>query len=80
MPINPELLQRMATMTNGEFARATSRAELLNQVNRIDQLERSMLQDSTVQYAERFHVPLLLGLLLLGVDLVLRSTRLRRFP
>ena len=80
MPINPDLLQRMATMTHGEFARATSRAELLNQVTRIDQLERSRLRDQTVQYAERFHVPLLIGLLLLGLDLMLRSTRLRRFP
>lgn len=80
MPINPELLQRMASMTEGEYATATSRAELLNQVTRIDQLERSMLQDQTVQYAERFHIPLLIGLLLIGLDLMIRATRLRRFP
>jgi Ca-activated chloride channel family protein len=79
-PINPELLQRMAGTTGGEYARATSRDELVNQVARIDQLERSKLRDQTVQYAERFHLPLLLGLLLLGIDLTLRGTRLRRFP
>lgn len=79
-PINPELLQRMALRTGGEYARATSRAELMGQVHRIDQLERSKLQDTSVQFAERFHLPLLLGLLLLGLDLSLRSTRLRRFP
>jgi Ca-activated chloride channel homolog len=79
-PINPELLQEMASMTGGEFARATSRGELRSQVARIDRLERSRLQDTTAQYLELFHVPLLLGLLLLGVDLVLRATRLRRFP
>jgi Ca-activated chloride channel family protein len=70
----------MASMTGGEFARATSRGELRSQVARIDQLERSRLQDTTAQYAERYHVPLLLGLALLGLDLVLRATRLRRFP
>jgi Ca-activated chloride channel family protein len=79
-PINPELLQRMASRTGGEYARATSREELMHQVQRIDQLERSMIQDLTVRFAERFHVPLLLGLLLLGIDLGLRATRMRRFP
>jgi Ca-activated chloride channel family protein len=79
-PINPELLQRMASRTGGEYARATSREELVRQVERIDALERSKLRDQTVRYAERFTVPLLLALLLLGVDLGLRSTRLRRFP
>lgn len=79
-PINPELLQRIADRTGGEYARATSREELSRQVTRIDQLERSKLRDQTVQYAERFHIPLLVALLLLGLDLILRSTRLRRFP
>jgi Ca-activated chloride channel family protein len=79
-PINPELLLRMATRSGGEYARATSRDELMRQVQRIDQLERSKLQDQSVQFAERFHIPLLLGLLLLGLDLSLRATRLRRFP
>jgi len=79
-PINPELLQRMASRTGGEYARATSREELMHQVHRIDQLERSKLEDLSVQFAERFHLPLLLGLLFLGLDLSFRSTRLRRFP
>lgn len=79
-PINPELLQRMASTTGGEYARATNREELQQQVARIDQLERSKLQSITTRYAERFHVPLLLALLLLGLDLLLRATRLRRFP
>lgn len=79
-PINPELLQRMASRTGGEYARATSREELMHQVQRIDQLERSKLQDLSAQFAEMFHLPLLLGLLFLGLDLSLRSTRLRRFP
>lgn len=79
-PINPELLQEMARMTGGEYARATSRGELRSQVARIDRLERSRLQDTTAQYLELFHAPLLLGLLLLGFDLLLRATRLRRFP
>lgn len=79
-PINPELLQRMASRTGGEYARATSRAELERQIHRIDQLERSKLEDTTVQYAELFHLALLPALLLLGLDLLLRSTRLRRFP
>jgi Ca-activated chloride channel family protein len=79
-PINPELLQRISTMTGGEYARATSHRELQGQVERIDQLERSKLRDQTVRYAEVFQFPLLLGLLLLGLDLLLRATRLRRFP
>ena len=79
-PINPELLQRMASRTGGEYARATSRAELEDQIRRIDRLERSKLQDISVQYAERFHDALIAGLFLLGVDLTLRATRMRRFP
>jgi Ca-activated chloride channel family protein len=79
-PINPELLQRMAAGTGGEYARATSRSELESQIRRIDQLERSKLQDVSVQYAERFHIALLPALLLLGIDLSLRATRMRRFP
>jgi len=79
-PINPELLQRMADQTGGEYARAASRRELEAQIQRIDQLERSKLEDQSVRYAERFHIPLIIAMLLLGLDLSLRSTRLRRFP
>lgn len=83
IPINPELLQQMATMTGGEFFRATDRESLKEGLQKVlDSLERSKLMEggAMATYRERFHEVLLLAALLLVLEFFLKSTILRVFP
>ena len=83
IPINPELLQQMATMTGGEFFRATDRESLKEGLQKVlDSLERSKLMEggAMATYRERFHEVLLLAALLLVIEFFLKSTILRVFP
>ncbi len=83
IPINPELLTQMATMTGGEFFRATDRESLKQGLQKVlDSLERSKLMEggAMATYRERFHEFLLLAALLLLIEFFLKSTFLRVFP
>ncbi|MEW6431414.1 MAG: VWA domain-containing protein [Myxococcota bacterium] len=83
IPINPELLQRLAKETGGEFYRATDRESLKEGLQRVlDSLERSKLMEggATATYREKFHELLLWAALLLVLEFVLRATVLRVFP
>jgi len=83
IPINPELLQRMARETGGEFFRATDRDSLKDGLQKVlDSLERSKLMEggATATYREKFHELLWWAALLLVLEFVLRSTVLRVFP
>lgn len=62
IPINPELLQRLAKETGGEFYRATDRESLKEGLQHVlDSLERSKLMEggATATYREKFHELLL---------------------
>lgn len=83
MPINPKLLEELASMTGGEAFRATDKAELdARLVAVLDRLDRSKLQAPRElrPYLELFPWCVGVGLALLALELVLSSTRLWRFP
>lgn len=83
IPINPELLQKMATMTGGEFYRATDRDSLKEGLQKVlDSLERSKLMEggAMATYRELFHQYLLAAAVLLVLEFFLKSTLLRVFP
>ncbi len=83
IPINPELLQKLATMTGGEFYRATDRESLKDGLQQVlDSLERSKLMEggAMATYREQFHQLLLAAALLLCLEFFLKSTLLRVFP
>jgi Ca-activated chloride channel family protein len=83
IPINPELLQRLATETGGEFYRATDRESLKDGLQKVlDRLERSKLLEggATATYRERYHELLLWAALVLVLEFLLRATALRVFP
>jgi len=83
IPINPELLQKMASMTGGEFYRATDRDSLKEGLQKVlDSLERSKLLEggAMATYRELFHQYLLAAAFLLVLEFFLKSTALRVFP
>lgn len=83
IPINPELLQKMAATTGGEFYRATDRESLKEGLQHVlDSLERSKLMEggAMATYRELFHQFLLAAAFLLVLEFFLKSTLLRVFP
>jgi Ca-activated chloride channel homolog len=82
MSVNPATLRSIAALTGGEFFRATD----YESFDKGFQTVRSKLDTTKRTEIERIpdkqlFVPLaILGLLLLGLDLVLSHTRLRRLP
>jgi Ca-activated chloride channel family protein len=83
IPINPELLQKMASLTGAEFYRATDRDSLKEGLQKVlDSLERSKLIEggAMATYRELFHPFLLAAALLLVVEFFLKSTLLKVFP
>jgi Ca-activated chloride channel family protein len=83
IPINPELLQKIASMTGGEFYRATDRETLKAGLQKVlDSLERSKLLEggASATYHERFHFFLLAAACLLALEALLRVSVLRVFP
>ncbi|MDB4932641.1 MAG: hypothetical protein JWM10_5125 [Myxococcaceae bacterium] len=80
-PVDPQLLQDIATTTGGQFFRAVDRAGLAQSFHTIlDQLERSKIADAGARYAELYPVLVAAALALLALEVLLASTRLRRFP
>ena len=54
-PVDPQLLQDIATTTGGQFFRAVDRAGLAQSFHTIlDHLERSKIADAGARYAELF--------------------------
>ncbi|MBL8683876.1 MAG: VWA domain-containing protein [Myxococcales bacterium] len=80
-PMDPALLQRIATTSNGQFFRAADRGTLEQAFHSIlDNLERSRIADAGVRHTELFPFVAAPALLLLALELLLSSTLLRRFP
>ncbi|MEN9798395.1 MAG: BatA protein [Pseudomonadota bacterium] len=83
IPINPKLLEEIATQTGGEYYRATDREELAQGIQKVlDSLERSKLVDGgTVQNVSELFRPLaLLAFCAFALELLLRATLLGIFP
>jgi Ca-activated chloride channel family protein len=80
-PVNPELLERMASQTGGEHYSVTDRAELERSFHAIlDRLEKSEIEDAGKVYGELFPAFLSPALVLLALELVLGTLVLRRWP
>ncbi len=83
IPVNPELLKGIARETGGRFYSAVDRVTLESGLNDIlDQMEKSKLYQAGAfeNVSERYEPYLLGAAVLLLLELVLTSTRLRSFP
>jgi Ca-activated chloride channel family protein len=79
--VDEATLQEIASITGGRYFRATDTESLAAIYDEIDELERTEMEVSNfTQYAERFPLPLGLGLLLIVAEIGLSSTVLRRLP
>jgi Ca-activated chloride channel family protein len=81
--INPQLLENIASLTQGKFYRAVNKASLEEDFQDIlNQMEKTRLMDpgKFTRHTERFQILLLLALLALLLEMALRWTRFRRFP
>jgi Ca-activated chloride channel family protein len=80
-PVNPKLLEEIATMTGGTPYLATDSVALARRFQSIlEDLERSRLKERGVLYAELFPRFLVPALVMLLLEILLRLTRLRRLP
>jgi len=80
-PVNPELLQKLATKTGGSAYVATDVKALQASFHDVlNKLEKSRFEASVARYEELFPVVLLPGVLLLTLEVLLRAWSLRRFP
>jgi len=80
-PVNPKLLEQIASMTGGTPYLASDTRALAERFQKIlEDLEKSRLRDRGVLYAELYRKFLLVGFALLVLELALRLTRLRRLP
>ena len=80
-PVNPKLLEQIASMTGGTPYLATDTLALKERFQKIlEDLEKSRLHDRGVLYGELYRRFLAVGFLLLGLETALRLGRLRRLP
>ncbi|MGH8023191.1 MAG: VWA domain-containing protein [Limisphaerales bacterium] len=80
-PANFSVLGKMASLSRGEFYRATSQGQLQNIYDRIDTLEKSRItRRRFAQYHPLFQWPLLAALAVLALEVILANTRYRRLP
>jgi Ca-activated chloride channel homolog len=83
IPINPELLQKISSLTGGEYFRATDRQTLSDGLQKVlDSLERTKIMEggAAANYRELFHPFLLLAAALLALEFFARWSVLRVFP
>jgi len=79
--IDEEMLQSVAEKTGGKYFRATDKEALRNIYQEIGELEKTKIQERTyTDYDERYATFLWPAFLLLLLEVLLRTTRLRRFP
>lgn len=73
--LNPELLKKIAELTQGRFYRVTDESTLSSVFKEIDRFEKTEVKtNEKVRYEERFQRPLLLALVLLLLELLLSRT------
>ena len=79
--VDEPTLQEMASLTGGQYFRATDAESLAEVYAQIDELERTEIEvENFTSYAERFPLPLALGLLLIVGEVGLSRTVLRKLP
>ena len=79
--IDEATLQETATLTGGRYFRATDRESLEQIYAEIDELETTEIDvEQFSRYGELFHIPLLVGLGLLVLEVGLARTVMRKIP
>ena len=80
-PVNPALLQQIAKETGGESYIATDGKALAESMHKVlDSLEKTNFEASIGSFEDLFQLLLIPGVLLIGLDAILRAWLLRRFP
>jgi Ca-activated chloride channel family protein len=80
-PVNPKLLEQIATMTGGTPYLATDRQALERRFHQIlEELDKSTIRDRGAVYAEVFPRFLWPALVLVLLEALLSLTRFRKFP
>jgi Ca-activated chloride channel homolog len=79
--IDEELLQKVASMTDGQYFRATSTQKLKQIYNEIDKLEKSKIDVTEfTQKHEEFLILALIALAMFVLEFLLRNTFLKTLP
>ena len=79
--VDEETLAEVASITGGQYFRATDTESLASIYQEIDELETTEIEvQNFTRYTELFHFPLAAGLLLLLVEAGLANTVLRKLP
>lgn len=79
--IDEELLQEIASRTGGQYFRATDQHSLSQIVKKIDQLEKTIIEENRYrEYSEYYSVFSTFGLIFLMLGVLLDATIFRRFP
>ena len=74
-------LKKIADLTNGEYFRASDTKSLEAVYNKIDAMEKTKVQVKEYrEYTEQFPFFLITGIILLGAEVVLANTWLRKIP
>jgi Ca-activated chloride channel family protein len=80
-PVNPQLLEQLASMTGGTPYLATDTRALAQRFqNILEELEKSRIRDRGILYGELYQRFLLVAFMLLVLEITLRLTRWRRLP
>ena len=80
-PVNPKLLEQIATMTGGTPYLATDRPALEQRFHQIlEELDKSSLRDRGTVYAEVYPRFLWPAFILVLLEAALSLTRFRKFP
>ncbi len=81
VPVNPELLKRIADRTGGEHFIATDAKGLRDSMHEVlNQLEKTKFEASITHHEELFPLFLIPGVLLIALEALLGAWLLRRFP
>jgi Ca-activated chloride channel homolog len=80
-PTNPELLQKLATLTDGKMYVADDAQKLRASLHDVlDGLEKTEFEAAHASYEDLFRFFMLPGVVLLALEALLLATWLRRFP
>lgn len=81
VPVNPKLLEEIATKTGGRHFIATDGKALRESMHAIlDQLERTQFEAPIAHHEELFPLFVIPGVILVALEALLRAWLLRRFP
>lgn len=78
---NESLLKSLATETGGQYFHATTKENLKGIYDSIDKLEKSRVEVKTYnRFTEKYHWPLMIGVILIVLELAARLTVFKKFP